>query len=130
MNIGLFRPEEDNAIIKGVQELGDNPGRWADIKRMFPIELAQKSRSQIRERWRLMKQKLSITTQASVLSSTTTPFATTQSSAFVPALAQVPTVPLQPAAQDLTTPVPASTTKLEDNSNSESENEVGKCCIC
>jgi hypothetical protein len=90
MNIGLFRPEEDNAIIKGVQELGDNPGRWADIKCMFPIELAQKSRSQIRSRWRVMKQKLSITTQASAL-------ATTQFSASVPALAQVPIQQQSPA---------------------------------
>jgi hypothetical protein len=31
---------ETDAIIKGIKILGDNPGRWADIKRMFPVELA------------------------------------------------------------------------------------------
>jgi hypothetical protein len=92
-----FIPEEDTAIIKGVQELGDNPGRWADIKRMFPIELAQKSNDQIFGRWRVIKRKLSITSQASAQSSTTAPFATTQSSAPAPALAQIPIQQQSPA---------------------------------
>lgn len=52
-HIGLVTPEEDTAIIKGVQELGNNPGRWTDIKRMFPVELAQKPTSQI-SNWRLL----------------------------------------------------------------------------
>ena len=49
---------ETDAIIKGIKILGDNPGRWADIKRMFPVELAQRTPLQIRDRWFVVKKKL------------------------------------------------------------------------
>ena len=51
---------ETDAVINGVKILGDNPGRWAEIKRMFPAELAQRSSLQIRDHWLVVKRRLTL----------------------------------------------------------------------
>ena len=53
---------EDSAISNGVEQLGS--GQWVAIKRMFPTELAKRSRCQIRDRWRVIKPTLSTTPSA------------------------------------------------------------------
>jgi hypothetical protein len=91
---------ETDAIIKGIKILGDNPGRWADIKRMFPVELAQRTPLQIRDRWFVVKKKLELNdpqgSTSQVLNMTATQQAPT---ALVPHLqpTQVQVQPIAPA---------------------------------
>ena len=90
---------ETDAIIKGIEILGDNPGRWADIKRMFPLELAQRTPLQIRDRWFVVKKKLELNdpqgSTSQVLNMTATQQAPT---ALVPHL-QPTQVQVQPIAR-------------------------------
>ena len=47
-----FTDSEDAAIRNGVERFG--PGRWADIKSYYHIELADRSAVQIKDRWRTL----------------------------------------------------------------------------
>lgn len=91
-----FTLEEDNAIVKGVH-ICSGQNKWSHIKLMFPVELANRNRTQIRCRWNVLQSKNA--SQAIATASASTNPAGSLSPYTSPHPQQLPTCQTLPVSQ-------------------------------